>query len=35
MVGDPTKLRAATGWQPAIPLGETLADVLAEAREPN
>lgn len=30
--GDPTRLRAATGWQPEIPLERTLADVLAAAR---
>jgi GDP-4-dehydro-6-deoxy-D-mannose reductase len=27
--GDATRLRAATGWQPTIPLATTLADVLA------
>jgi GDP-4-dehydro-6-deoxy-D-mannose reductase len=32
LVGDPAKLRAATGWEPAVPLEQTLADVLAEAR---
>jgi GDP-4-dehydro-6-deoxy-D-mannose reductase len=32
LVGDSTRLRAATGWQPAIDLDRTLADVLAEAR---
>jgi GDP-4-dehydro-6-deoxy-D-mannose reductase len=32
LIGDPTKLRVATGWAPTIPLGRTLADVLAEAR---
>lgn len=32
LVGDNTKLRAATGWSPEIPLGQTLADVLAHAR---
>ncbi len=26
--GDPSKLRAATGWQPRIPLEQTLADLL-------
>jgi nucleoside-diphosphate-sugar epimerase len=31
--GDPAKLRAATGWEPAISLEETLADTLAAARE--
>jgi GDP-4-dehydro-6-deoxy-D-mannose reductase len=29
--GDPSKLRAATGWEPRITLGETLRDVAAEA----
>ena len=32
LVGDSTRLRAATGWQPTIPLAETLADVLADWR---
>ena len=27
--GDAAKLRAATGWEPSIPLATTLADVLA------
>ena len=27
--GDPSRLKAATGWEPKIPLDETLADVLA------
>jgi GDP-4-dehydro-6-deoxy-D-mannose reductase len=31
--GDPSKLRAATGWEPEIPLEQTLADTLAAARE--
>ena len=31
--GDHTKLSEATGWQPRIPLDETLAVLLAEARE--
>ncbi len=31
-VGDPSRLRAATGWQPRIPLEETLADLLADWR---
>jgi GDP-4-dehydro-6-deoxy-D-mannose reductase len=31
--GDPSKLRAATGWKPEIPLEQTLADTLAAARE--
>lgn len=30
--GDASKLRAATGWQPQIPLEQTLADLLADAR---
>lgn len=29
LVGDNTKLRAATGWQPQIPLEDTLRDTLA------
>ncbi len=32
LVGDPARLRAATGWEPEIPLDETLRDVLAAAR---
>jgi GDP-4-dehydro-6-deoxy-D-mannose reductase len=32
LVGDPSRLRAATGWEPAIPLDETLRDVLEGAR---
>jgi GDP-4-dehydro-6-deoxy-D-mannose reductase len=32
LVGNPTKLRAATGWQPEIPLEQTLNDVLDAAR---
>jgi GDP-4-dehydro-6-deoxy-D-mannose reductase len=32
LVGDATRLRAATGWAPEIPLDRTLADVLAAAR---
>jgi GDP-4-dehydro-6-deoxy-D-mannose reductase len=32
LAGDSSKLRAATGWEPAIPLEQTLADVLQEAR---
>jgi GDP-4-dehydro-6-deoxy-D-mannose reductase len=31
--GDPSKLRAATGWEPEIPLVQTLADTLDAARE--
>jgi GDP-4-dehydro-6-deoxy-D-mannose reductase len=30
--GDATKLRRATGWQPEIPLDETLSDILDEHR---
>jgi GDP-4-dehydro-6-deoxy-D-mannose reductase len=30
--GDPTKLHKATGWTPAIPISQTLADLLAEWR---
>jgi GDP-4-dehydro-6-deoxy-D-mannose reductase len=32
LVGDPAKLQAATGWEPAIPLEHTLRDVLEAAR---
>jgi GDP-4-dehydro-6-deoxy-D-mannose reductase len=32
LVGSPARLCAATGWQPVIPLDETLRDVLASAR---
>jgi len=28
LVGDPSRLRAATGWEPTIPLERTLADLL-------
>ena len=31
--GDPTRLQSATGWEPKISLGETLADVLAYWRD--
>ena len=31
--GDSSKLTAATGWEPQIELDQTLADVLAEARQ--
>jgi len=31
--GDPSRLRAATGWRPEIALEQTLADTLAAARE--
>lgn len=33
LCGDAAKLRAATGWEPTIPLEQTLADALAAARE--
>jgi GDP-4-dehydro-6-deoxy-D-mannose reductase len=33
LAGDPTRLRAATGWKPEIPLEQTLADTLGAARE--
>jgi GDP-4-dehydro-6-deoxy-D-mannose reductase len=32
LVGDPARLRAATGWEPQIPLDQTLRDVLGAAR---
>jgi GDP-4-dehydro-6-deoxy-D-mannose reductase len=32
LVGSPAKLQAATGWEPEIPLEETLQDVLAAVR---
>jgi GDP-4-dehydro-6-deoxy-D-mannose reductase len=32
LIGDPTKLRAATGWEPQYTLDQTLADVLDDAR---
>jgi GDP-4-dehydro-6-deoxy-D-mannose reductase len=35
LVGDNRRLRAATGWDPQIPLGSTLADVLDAARVSN
>lgn len=31
--GDPSRLRAATGWEPQIPLDQTLADVVADWRQ--
>jgi GDP-4-dehydro-6-deoxy-D-mannose reductase len=31
-VGDPTRLREATGWEPRIPLEQTLLDLLADWR---
>lgn len=33
LAGDPSRLRAATGWQAEIPLERTLADTLEAARE--
>lgn len=33
LVGDPTKLRRATGWEPRVPLEKTLRDLLADWRE--
>lgn len=33
LVGDATKLRTATGWQPQIPLTQTLKDILTWWRE--
>ena len=33
LAGDPSRLEAATGWKPEIPLGQTLADTLGAARE--
>jgi GDP-4-dehydro-6-deoxy-D-mannose reductase len=32
LVGDATRLKTATGWEPDIPLARTLADVLQEWR---
>jgi len=32
LIGSPTKLNEATGWEPEIPLARTLADVLDAAR---
>lgn len=32
--GDPSRLRAATGWSPAISLDETLRDVLSDQDDP-
>jgi nucleoside-diphosphate-sugar epimerase len=31
--GDPSRLQAATGWRPQIPVEQTLSDTLAAARE--
>jgi GDP-4-dehydro-6-deoxy-D-mannose reductase len=33
LVGDPARLRAATGWEPAIPLERTLRELLDDWRE--
>jgi GDP-4-dehydro-6-deoxy-D-mannose reductase len=33
LCGDPTRLQAATGWKPKIPLERTLADTLEAARQ--
>jgi GDP-4-dehydro-6-deoxy-D-mannose reductase len=33
LCGDASRLRSATGWQPTIPLEQTLADTLAAARQ--
>ena len=33
LVGDPTRLRAATGWEPRIPFERTLGDLLADWRQ--
>jgi GDP-4-dehydro-6-deoxy-D-mannose reductase len=33
VVGDPSRLQAATGWTPRIPLEQTLADTLEAARQ--
>jgi GDP-4-dehydro-6-deoxy-D-mannose reductase len=33
LVGDPARLRAATGWEPRIPLERTLSDLLQHWRE--
>ncbi len=33
LVGDATRLRELTGWRPEIPLEQTLAEVLADARQ--
>ena len=32
LLGDASKIRAATGWTPEIPLATTLADLMATAR---
>ena len=33
LVADPSKLRADTGWEPRIPIAQTLADMLDHWRE--
>ncbi len=33
VVGDPTRLHAATGWKPRIDLDDSLTDILADARQ--
>jgi GDP-4-dehydro-6-deoxy-D-mannose reductase len=33
VAGDASRLRAATGWEPAIPLEQTVADVLEAAQQ--
>ena len=33
LVGDPTKIRTRTGWEPRIPLERTLTDLYQDARE--
>ena len=32
-LGDPTRLRKATGWEPRIPIERTLKDLLQSFRE--
>ncbi|MFV2040359.1 MAG: GDP-mannose 4,6 dehydratase, partial [Acidimicrobiales bacterium] len=31
--GDPSKIHLATGWQPEIPLGTTIDDIIAASRD--
>jgi nucleoside-diphosphate-sugar epimerase len=31
-IGDPLRLRHATGWQPSVPFEQSMADVLEEWR---
>ena len=33
VAGDASRLRAATGWEPAIPLEQTVADVLEAVQQ--